>query len=112
MYDEYAGNVTPSGVAQRNVAALGDGAAALLGNHGVLVVAPTMPIAHLRCVALEWRCRFAWRIKALGESAGEPMTKEAADAMAATVHGERRHWPYYYEAAVRREIRRDPSVLD
>jgi ribulose-5-phosphate 4-epimerase/fuculose-1-phosphate aldolase len=110
IYGEYIGDVRPANVSQRNVAALGDGAAALLGNHGVLVVAPTVPMAHLRCIALERRCRLAWHVKVLGQAEGTPMPKEAADYLASAVQ-ERRNWPYYYEAAARREIRRDPSVL-
>ena len=39
---------------------------ALLGNHGVLVLASTISLAYLRATVIEYRSRLAWRVEALG----------------------------------------------
>jgi ribulose-5-phosphate 4-epimerase/fuculose-1-phosphate aldolase len=112
LYEEYVGDVIPSEISRQNIEALGDRPAAILANHGVLVVAPTVKVAHLRCVALEWRCKMAWRVQVLGEGRGRPMSLQAARTLAARVESGPADWPHYFEAAVRRELRRDPSVLE
>lgn len=111
LYSEYLGDVMPSDISRRNIEALGHRNAALLANHGVLVVGPSVGIAHLRCGALERRCRLAWQVKALGEDRGRPMPTAAAQALAALAERPE-YYPHYYESAARREIRLDPSVLE
>jgi ribulose-5-phosphate 4-epimerase/fuculose-1-phosphate aldolase len=112
MYAEYVGDVMPSDVARRNVAALGSANGALLANHGVLVVAEDVGIAHLRCTALERRARLAWQVGVLGSDAGVPMTPMAAEALGQLAEKYHRPNPHYFLAAARREIRKDPAVLD
>jgi len=112
LYSEFVGDVIPADVSRRNIEALGDRPAAILGNHGVLVTAPNAKVAHLRCVALEWRCKMAWRVQVLGQGRGTPMSAPAARALAMRVESGPADWPHYFEAAVRRELRRDPSVLE
>lgn len=112
MYAEYVGDVMPADVARRNVEAMGSCNAAVLANHGVLVVAEDVGIAHLRCVALERRARLAWQVKCLGDEAGVPMSAAAATALGETAERWHRPDPHYFTSAARRELRRDPSVLD
>jgi hypothetical protein len=40
------------------------------------------------------------------------MSLQAARTLAARVESGPADWPHYFEAAVRRELRRDPSVLE
>ncbi|MGE3619813.1 MAG: class II aldolase/adducin family protein [Acidimicrobiia bacterium] len=115
FHDEYDGTVVDGEAARRNVAAVGSATMALLANHGVLVTADTVPLAHLRCLSLEARCRLAWRVHALAEARGRPMpTAIAADLgdKVDRVEADRTIWPFLWEAAVRRELRADRTVLD
>jgi ribulose-5-phosphate 4-epimerase/fuculose-1-phosphate aldolase len=110
LYDEYASDVTDDDVAERNVLAMGANVAAILANHGVFVVADSIQRAHQRCVSLEQRCRIAWRIKALGQDKGHPMTQSAVDGL---VRAKLRNkgGDRFYHAMIRREVLADPNVL-
>jgi L-fuculose-phosphate aldolase len=108
LLDEYGGGVRETSQSQAAVRALGDAHAVLLANHGVLVVARDVRQAYLRSIAVERRCRIAWYVEALG--GGTPMRDEVA-----TVGGrmmDENGWPGSFEALARRELRRDPSVLE
>lgn len=110
LYDEYEGDVSSASIAERNIAAVGDNNAAILVNHGVLVMADSIARAHQRAVALETRCRMAWRVKALGPDKGRPMTQQAVDGLVdLTLSGGSLERAYH--AMVRREMLRDPTVL-
>jgi len=108
LFDDYAGAVDDRANAAAAVAALGDARMALLANHGVFVVGTDIRQAHHRAVTLEWRCRQAWHVEALGNGV----------ALDATVHqrlgGFFDHvaFPGLWEAMARRELRADPGVLD
>lgn len=110
LYDEYEADVTFADVAEANVRAMGHNNAAILASHGVFVLADSIQRAHQRCVALETRCRTAWRVKALGPDKGVPMRKPAVDGLVESVlagkSGKR-----FYHGMVRREVLRDPTVL-
>ncbi|MBC2662047.1 class II aldolase/adducin family protein [Novosphingobium flavum] len=108
LYDEYAGTVDGAGEAQAAAAALGEGKWALLKNHGVFVVARDIRQAHLRAITLEHRCRIAWQVETLG--GGQPITNPASLRVVSLSDD----WgmPFLWEAMARREIRRDPNVLD
>jgi L-fuculose-phosphate aldolase len=108
LYNEYEAGVNVFEIAQRNVRAMGTGSQALLGNHGVLIFGSSVSDVHLRCVVLEHRCRLAWRVEAIG--GGVPMLTKAASDLAGRME-QRKGWPYFFESALRREIRRDPLVL-
>jgi ribulose-5-phosphate 4-epimerase/fuculose-1-phosphate aldolase len=90
------------------VEALGEHKWALLANHGVFLVARDIRQAHLRALTLEWRCRIAWRVEQLGD--GKPVVPETAAAMGAMTDGN--GFPFLWEAMARRELRRDPRVLE
>jgi ribulose-5-phosphate 4-epimerase/fuculose-1-phosphate aldolase len=108
VFDEYDGTFVERVNAQRAVAAVGTANYALLANHGVLVLAPDVEQAYLRAFALEWRCRSAWHVEALGD--GIPLKPDVAEAVGARFR--EKNMIGLWEAVVRRELRRDPSVLD
>jgi len=64
--------------------------------------------AHLRAITLEWRCRLAWRVQALG--GGTPLSDAVIQATGART--DLNGFPFLWEAMCREEIRRDPRVLD
>lgn len=107
VVDEYDGPVNDPDSAARAVKAMGDAPLALLANHGVFVLAGSIRAAHQRAVALEQRCRHAWHVEALGP--GRPLP-EPARSFFERSDGE--GFIGFWEAAARRELRLDPSLLD
>ena len=108
VYREWEGAVDAKSNARGCVEALGDARMALLGNHGVLVVADTIAMAYHRAAVLEWRCRQAWHVEVLG--GGVPIRPELHQK-----HGTRFDVlpsPGMFEAVARRELRHDPTVCD
>jgi ribulose-5-phosphate 4-epimerase/fuculose-1-phosphate aldolase len=108
IYDDFNGPVNSTENARACVEALGDGRMALLGNHGVLVVGKDIQQAHHRCVFLEWRCRQAWHVEAIGQ--GVPVKADVWKRFGTAF--DHISFPGLWDAMVRRELRRDPSVLD
>jgi L-fuculose-phosphate aldolase len=108
VYDDFNGPVNSTENARACVEALGDGRMALLGNHGVLVVGKDIQQAHHRCVFLEWRCRQAWHVEAIGQ--GVPVKADVWKRFGTAF--DHISFPGLWDAMVRRELRRDPSVLD
>jgi L-fuculose-phosphate aldolase len=85
---------------------------AFMVNHGVLIIGNDVSAAYFRAAVIEWRCRQAWHVEALGS--GVPM----ADATSIEF-GERinksvanGNFDNWFAAAARRIIRHDTSVLD
>src|SRR5438477_3253061 len=72
IYEEWGRLVGESDSAEKVAAALGDGRAALLAHHGVLVAARSINEAYIRCMVLEWRCRQAGMGEAPGQTDPEP----------------------------------------
>jgi ribulose-5-phosphate 4-epimerase/fuculose-1-phosphate aldolase len=107
VYDDFNGPVNSTENAKACVEALGDGRMALLGNHGVLVVGKDIQQAHHRCVFLEWRCRQAWHVEAIGQ--GVPVKADVWKRFGTAF--DHISFPGLWEAMVRRELRRDPDVL-
>jgi len=108
IYDEYLGTVNDESAGRAAVEALGEHKWALLANHGVFLVARDIRQAHLRAITLEWRCRLAWRVEQLG--GGNPLAPQVAAGMGQMTDGN--GFPFLWEAMARREIRRDPRVLE
>jgi len=108
LFDEYDGSVIDRQRSARAAAALGNRPAALLANHGVLVVGNDVRHVHRRCIALEWRCRQAWHVEAIG--GGKELRPEVAADLAAIVDGD--NPSYLFDAMVRRELRADPGLLE
>jgi L-fuculose-phosphate aldolase len=108
LFDDFDGSVDAVDNARACVRALGDARCALLANHGVLVVGRDIAQAHHRAVVLEWRCRQAWHVEALG--GGVPVRTEVFERFAAPF--DHVSFPGLFEAMARRELRSDPTVLD
>ncbi len=108
VYDEYLGEVSDVEIARRNVAAMGDRSVGLLANHGVFVLADSVRRAHELAVALEWRSRLAWRVRALGDP---PPMSDAAVALLGRATRNGVLAPYFFDAMVRQEIEADPTVV-
>jgi len=108
LYDQYWGAVDDVANARAAVEAVGDAGMALLANHGVLVLGNSIEQAYLRATCLEWRCRQAWHIEAVG--GGKLMHPDAAAAYGSFFRD--RNFTGLFEAMCRMQIRRDPEVLE
>jgi L-fuculose-phosphate aldolase len=110
VYNAYDGPVNDRSNAGGAVEALGSANAALLANHGVLVLADDISQAYIRAMVLEWRCRQAWHVEALG--GGVPMSEATATEFGALIDSVPNAFDGFFEAMCRRVIRKDPGVLD
>jgi len=108
LYADYEGIVVDWDVCRRIAAKLLDARCALLANHGVVVMAPSIALAHHRAVTLEWRCRQAWRLEAMG--GGVPMPPDEAAELGAIM--DQMAFPHLWESMARRELRRDPTIIE
>lgn len=108
LYEEWGGLVGEWESAEAVAAAIGDKPAALLAHHGVFVLGRSISEAYIRAMSLEWRCRNAWMVEAIGKP--EPMPSAQASQLSGRINS----IGYYslWEAMVRRELRHDPSILD
>jgi ribulose-5-phosphate 4-epimerase/fuculose-1-phosphate aldolase len=104
--DEYTGPANVADAAGEVVEAMGDADLALLANHGVFVLASSIRAAHQRAVALEQRCRNAWHVEAVG--GGRPLPARFAERMQ---HSDGNSFIGFWEAMVRLELARDPTLL-
>ena len=88
---------------------MGDATAALLAGHGVFVLGGSARAVHQRAVALEQRCQHAWHVRAAGNRPLGPARllprHDGAEPRRASSVG-------FWEAAVRAELRADPTLLD
>jgi L-ribulose-5-phosphate 4-epimerase len=109
LVHEYDGGVNSSEAATKAVAAMGAGELALLAGHGVFVLGGTIRAVHQRAVALETRCRTAWRVRAAGSDA---KTALPGWFLERGVAADGNRFFGFWEAAVREELRADPSLLD
>jgi ribulose-5-phosphate 4-epimerase/fuculose-1-phosphate aldolase len=107
LYDEYDGTFVDERNAKSAVEALGEADQALLANHGVLVVAPSVDLAYHRCHALEWRSKMAWHVEVAG--GGVPLKPDVARAVG--MRFAEKPMVGLWESAARREIDADPTVL-
>jgi L-ribulose-5-phosphate 4-epimerase len=107
IVDEYDGPVDSREGAARAVASMGAADMALLVNHGVFVTAGSIRAAHQRAVALEYRSRRAWHVEAVG--AGRELPEPARSFF---LRSDGEGFLGFFEAMARRELRRDPTLLD
>lgn len=107
--DEYAGAVYDSEAARLNIEALAESDVAFLANHGVMVLGATIVLAHTRAISLEWRCRQAWHVEALGE--GRPMPADKARELGDRIEA-RGGTSDLFAYMARRVIRTDSRVLE
>lgn len=107
LYDEYAGTFEDKDTSLSAVEALGSAKWALLANHGSLVVGKDLRQAHLRAITLEWRSKRAYEVELAGGA--EPLSDEEVAKVSIT---DGNGFPFCWEAMARRELRRDPTILD
>jgi ribulose-5-phosphate 4-epimerase/fuculose-1-phosphate aldolase len=107
VVDEYEGGVNDLDLAGRAVRAMGDARIGLLAGHGVFVLGDNVPEVFLRCAVFEWRCRRALELDAPSDA--RPLHAHVARAVGEAV--DTKGFPGYWEAAVRHELRADPTLL-
>lgn len=108
VYSEYDGPVEDESNARAAVAALGNHNMALLANHGVFVLADSILEAYFWASTLEWRSRRAWEVAQIG--GGVPLKDDVVHQLYAYVRENIRRLPQF-EAAIRAELRRDPTMF-
>lgn len=110
LVSQFYGVVNDMAAAEATVSKMGDAELALLAGHGAIVLGSTVRAAHRRAVALALRCQRAWHARAISDG---PLRSPLPDAFV-----ERRRQrdgneiPGFWEAAVRTELRVDPTLLD
>jgi ribulose-5-phosphate 4-epimerase/fuculose-1-phosphate aldolase len=112
LVDEYTGTVEKDDAAERILALMGPAEMAILAQHGVLVTADDLGMALTRCRVLELRACHAWHVEALGgapTALPESMVQQLTRGIERMAHGA---FPGYFELMARRELARDPAVLD
>jgi len=110
LFDEYDGDVAHVENAAAAAEAMGDHNIALLAHHGVFISANSTPQLLHRSIAIEWRSRQAWHVETVNPNA-EPMKAEVANQFG-SVLDQFGGIPGQFEALARRELRRDPTLLD
>ena len=109
VHDEYGGSVDAVANARSAVAALGHADIALLGNHGVFVVAPSIEAAYMRASTIEWRSWRASQVESIG--GGVPLHDDVVDSLHAYVEEHLDEFPTF-ESSIRAELRADPTMFD
>jgi ribulose-5-phosphate 4-epimerase/fuculose-1-phosphate aldolase len=109
LVNEYGGPVNDTNSARRAIEAMGGAANALLAGHGVLVSGGSARAVYQRAVALEQRCQHAWHVRAAGSTVDSVLPESWLDFMRQS-DGE--GFIGFWEAAVRAELRHDPTLLD
>jgi len=108
IYTDYEGPVDSAENARAAVEAMGNASLALLQNHGVFVVGRDIAQAYHRAATLEWRCRQAWHLEAIG--GGKALPAEVHERFGRVF--DQVNFPGLFEAMARRELRDDPTILD
>ena len=112
LVEEYGGTVDDPGTAAAAVAAMGDAELVLLAGHGVFVLGNSIRAVHQRAVALEQRCQRAWHVRAMagaGQRIDSALPDWYRDRMKVS-SGDK--FIGFWEAMVRQELRRDPTLLE
>ena len=107
VYDEYDGTLEDEAYSLSAAEALGQHKWALLANHGSLVVGRDLRQAHLRVITLEWRARRAYEVELAGGA--QPLPEAMIEQLSMV---DDNGFPFCWEAMARRELRRDPSVIE
>lgn len=107
LVNEYKGTFDDRDLTAVLVEQLQDAKWALLAHHGALVIAKDLRQCHLRAMTLEWRSRRALEVLQLG--GGDPLSEQQVAQVALP---DANGFPFLIEAMARRELKRDPSVLD
>jgi len=110
LVDEYGGAVNTSSAAEATVDLMGDADLALLAGHGVFVLGSTVRAVHQRAVALEQRCQRGWHARAITE--GPLQSKLPQSFLDQMGQSEGNGFIGFWEAAVRAELRAEPTLLE
>ncbi len=110
LVDEYGGAVHERGTAAAAIEQFGDAEIGLLAGHGVLVIGSTVRAAHQRAVALEQRCQRAWHARAISD--GPLESRLSGPVLDFFRQGDGNGFIGFWEAAVRTELRADPTLLE
>jgi L-ribulose-5-phosphate 4-epimerase len=109
LVDEYDGYFEGNeGAARKVVEAMGPANSALLRGHGVLLLAKSARSTYARAATLEVRCYRSWLIRAAGGRMSSPLPDPWLERLRV---GDGEQYAGYWEAAVRRELRHDPTLL-
>ncbi len=109
LVDEYDGPVNDSNSAAAAIETIGDANLSLLAGHGVFVLGSTVRAVHQRAVALEQRCQRAWHARAITDG---PLQSKLPDSLLSRVsQSDGNGFIGFWEAAVRVELRADPTLL-
>ncbi|WP_093086065.1 class II aldolase/adducin family protein [Pseudonocardia oroxyli] len=111
LVDEYTGTVEQRQAAEQVIEAMGDAEMAILANHGVLIIADSLPELLTRARVLEVRSHNAWHVEAMGPG-GRPLPDDMVTRLGQGLEKVGGAFPGYFESMARREISADPSVLD
>lgn len=117
LVDEFTGEVADVSYAAHAADAVGDAELVLLRGHGVLVLGRSARAIFHRAVALEMRCRNAWHVKAVVGSLDSPLPESWVEQVSrgdagGTLVGREEGPPGFWEASIRRELAREPDLLD
>jgi L-fuculose-phosphate aldolase len=111
LYDDYDGGVDQVEAARAAVAAIGDKPCALLRSHGAFVSGESIARTFCSATCLEWRCKQAWRVEAIGGDKVVPSDGQGDIAAFMRSPKSVLLTANLWEWAVRRELRLDPGVL-
>ncbi len=107
LYEPFDGSVGEAEPARLAAEGIGTAGAALLGSHGVVVTGRDPQHAFQRAVQLEWRCRMAWHVEALGRPT-EPMDPARVEELASLYVD--RDYPELFASMAHRMLRSDPLL--
>jgi L-fuculose-phosphate aldolase len=107
LCSEYDGVLSSTDRFDRLALAYGDADMAILANHGTMVSGEDVPLALVRALSFEWRCRKAYEVSCTG-SKGVELSEEVAKELGtyASEYG-----VVLFDAYGRIEIDLDPAVL-
>ena len=109
LIDEYEGYFEGNDAAvHRVIESLGPANTALLRGHGVLLLARSARSMYARASTLEIRCYRSWLIQAAGGQLRPPIPDAWLERLRV---GDGEDYRGYWEAAVRQELRHDPTLL-
>ena len=105
---DYGGALSDRDVSAALAESYGDADLAILPQHGTLVTASSVPLALVRALSFEWRCKKAWEVACMGRDPA-PLDDATADGLAeyAEAYGE-----MLLDVFGREEIESDAALLD
>lgn len=109
MVREYAGEIDTPQLGAELAEQIGDASVAVLANHGVIVMGPTIEEATFRAATFDRACRMAYDILLMGEP---PITIPKGPALGMKASILERGSDVYFAGAARWLIREEPDVLD